>query len=820
MQNLLIYFTEDAIEFWSIDRNNRLIELPIGASNILPLYFMAKGYEISMGTFPKEEYEKGEKDTFGDFWSKTISSKSKFKRNGENFPINSILYYALKENIIPEILRENYDSINFEEFQNKYKTILIFDSFISNTNIDLIIEGFTEICGYNADNILSYNYWEIFKKYYQENNILEEKDNLLSLSTDNSNVTLQYVLADFNDNTKKKILKNYGIDPRLSALSNYLVEQLKKRGCILDDDKIKDLIKKDLYPILAKLNNGLVEHTFQIPQLGIFPPNNRISFHRDVVINSINNKDSMLFIQSELAAFIEKNKASNVKIFLLGSILNQPIFVHFFQEHYKNIIESPQDFEKNFKLFSLTNLSKFKNILESDNKPDDFDDEPIVDEINSPGLSEGPDPLLEEAAILVVTHQQGSASLIQRKLRTGYNRAGRIIDQLEAAGIIGQFDGSKAREVKCKNIEELNKILFPNNTKSSETPKPLVAETLTPEPQKPEFPKNTKSPAPPKPPVGPPPPPPQKTKNPIPVNEGPETKPSSLPKIIFGIIVIVVLGWFYYEFFGGKNKLNEPSEMEKALAMQRAQDSIQRVQDSLNKPVDEYESFLAGKYITSDQTKNLSLEELTNYKNEFLARHNYNFSDNSNLRSYYSNMPWYEGNKNYLMATSSFSEIENYNFNLIEKEINNYYNIVGNLIRSYFDAKKAKTFDANDFFDTNVDQYVSFKNITPDKINEENGVDQAEFINPLISFQDPISITFIETKNAINYFTFPYEFMVYRVGRSKIQTCEVICKWGITKDYKLKHYEELNINNLQFNEPSDPQFETYMQEVNQDPIFN
>lgn len=57
------------------------------------------------------------------------------------------------------------------------------------------------------------------------------------------------------------------------------------------------------------------------------------------------------------------------------------------------------------------------------------------------------DPLFEEAARLIVAHQQGSTSLIQRKLKLGYNRSGRLIDQLEAAGIIGPFEGSKAREV-------------------------------------------------------------------------------------------------------------------------------------------------------------------------------------------------------------------------------------------------------------------------------------------------------------------------------------------------------------------------------------
>lgn len=57
------------------------------------------------------------------------------------------------------------------------------------------------------------------------------------------------------------------------------------------------------------------------------------------------------------------------------------------------------------------------------------------------------DPLFEEAARLIVVHQQGSTSLIQRKFAIGYNRAGRLMDQLEAAGIVGQSQGSKPREV-------------------------------------------------------------------------------------------------------------------------------------------------------------------------------------------------------------------------------------------------------------------------------------------------------------------------------------------------------------------------------------
>lgn len=69
------------------------------------------------------------------------------------------------------------------------------------------------------------------------------------------------------------------------------------------------------------------------------------------------------------------------------------------------------------------------------------------------------DDLFEDAARMVVLHQQGSTSLIQRKLSIGYNRAGRIIDQLEAAGIVGSFEGSKARQVLMPDEYALEQFL-------------------------------------------------------------------------------------------------------------------------------------------------------------------------------------------------------------------------------------------------------------------------------------------------------------------------------------------------------------------------
>jgi S-DNA-T family DNA segregation ATPase FtsK/SpoIIIE len=97
--------------------------------------------------------------------------------------------------------------------------------------------------------------------------------------------------------------------------------------------------------------------------------------------------------------------------------------------------------------------------------------EPALDEDQAPGavdLSKR-DSLFDDAAKLIVMNQQGSTSLIQRKLAIGYNRAGRIMDQLEAAGIVGPAQGSKPREVYFSDIDSLLDLLNSLNQKNNDT---------------------------------------------------------------------------------------------------------------------------------------------------------------------------------------------------------------------------------------------------------------------------------------------------------------------------------------------------------------
>lgn len=114
-------------------------------------------------------------------------------------------------------------------------------------------------------------------------------------------------------------------------------------------------------------------------------------------------------------------------------------------EHISNNLESVESAEESIESTETTQ----ENELNKNTGKEDSDEERcFIDKMRL-------DPLFEDAARLIVIHQQGSTSLIQRKLAIGYNRSGRIMDQLECAGIVGESSGAKARDVFCRDENEL-----------------------------------------------------------------------------------------------------------------------------------------------------------------------------------------------------------------------------------------------------------------------------------------------------------------------------------------------------------------------------
>ena len=105
-----------------------------------------------------------------------------------------------------------------------------------------------------------------------------------------------------------------------------------------------------------------------------------------------------------------------------------------------------------YAFLSLDEIQSLMNYIKSQSEADDLVLESPREAVGAGGLvpengNGGFDVLFDEAVKLVVMHQQGSISLIQRRLKVGYSRAARLIDEMEQAGIVGAFTGSKAREV-------------------------------------------------------------------------------------------------------------------------------------------------------------------------------------------------------------------------------------------------------------------------------------------------------------------------------------------------------------------------------------
>lgn len=115
------------------------------------------------------------------------------------------------------------------------------------------------------------------------------------------------------------------------------------------------------------------------------------------------------------------------------------------------------NYEKDIVLKSIFIETETLDELEVPSQPIDQSSEKEVN--TEPIILPDSDSLFNEAARLIVINQQGSTSLIQRKFAIGYNRAGRLMDLLEMAGIVGAFEGSRAREVFIKNEEDLEQIL-------------------------------------------------------------------------------------------------------------------------------------------------------------------------------------------------------------------------------------------------------------------------------------------------------------------------------------------------------------------------
>ena len=109
MNKILIFFRHSHFELWSIDTNNRLVKLDYLDSNVIPLYFLISGSDISVGSFAKEQFEKGIGESLGHFWSQLALSEEKIIRGSKSLAKKELLPTALFEQVFSELARNYFD---------------------------------------------------------------------------------------------------------------------------------------------------------------------------------------------------------------------------------------------------------------------------------------------------------------------------------------------------------------------------------------------------------------------------------------------------------------------------------------------------------------------------------------------------------------------------------------------------------------------------------------------------------------------------------------------------------------------------------------
>ena len=259
--------------------------------------------------------------------------------------------------------------------------------------------------------------------------------------------------------------------------------------------------------------------------------------------------------------------------------------------------------------------------------------------------------------------------------------------------------------------------------------------------------------------------------------------------ILFGLIAIVA-----YLFY------NERSQSELTESAIGADSTLATGPDSsLTKEEDALYRALSTSQITDNQLQRLNYSDVLFYQNELLARHKFIFEDQS-VSDHYRSKSWYSPENDYLVATAGFSEIEKYNFNLLENKKNEIGNQVRDFIKRYYSSFTDNSFDATNFYAERVNKYITQANITSHRINELYGSESKDYINPKFKFSEPIELSYEKGSNGISYFYFMVYYGVFRPSKNKHQTCLVKIKMGLDMNYKLVHYEQAGIENLRFSD--------------------
>jgi hypothetical protein len=340
MDPLLLYFREEWLELWSIDKNGRLIPVQFQSTNRVPLYFLLSGDQILMDNYAEESFYKNVQGSFGDFWKNTGTKKLSFNRFGSIHSFDSLLPYALKETVLPAVLKSQFHNANFSEFLQQKSTFILYDSFVDEKSREVINRGFFEIIGYAPNSINFLDFWEVF---IAANKIIGNSFLLVNAALGNIYIHLIGNAQPFH--ISKKIIEGKGRDPRIDAILDFIAEFAIAQGSQLSPSDIKKELIREAEIVLGLLKNNRIRHTINNYNIGIYPL--ELNFHKSAIEEKLNSNYVLNFVRAEFDSFRKNNNADYLSTYLYDEVINQQIFTDFFKSTYSQVInesESAQSF--------------------------------------------------------------------------------------------------------------------------------------------------------------------------------------------------------------------------------------------------------------------------------------------------------------------------------------------------------------------------------------------------------------------------------------------------------------------------------------------
>jgi hypothetical protein len=237
---LLIYFKENEVEFWSIDQNKRLIPINCGSDNKAPLYFFVNGDQIAMDHNAKMQFELNADNSYGNYWANLLNPQLKYNRFNTSHQFSTLLAYSIKETILPSIIRFNYSNLTQESFLNKCKTVIVYDSFIDEQHRNIINKELLEIIGFNPSSLVSFDYWELYRSYYERNGKLNSNESFISINSALGDLNINLIAQNPTLTINKKTLNGRGNDPRVDTILDYVAELAIRKGSLISIDEIKN----------------------------------------------------------------------------------------------------------------------------------------------------------------------------------------------------------------------------------------------------------------------------------------------------------------------------------------------------------------------------------------------------------------------------------------------------------------------------------------------------------------------------------------------------------------------------------------------------